>query len=137
MGQSKSERMEQIIREYPESQFEKEYHGFFICFNEGLYYEAHDVLEHLWLQRKNTQDDHFFKALIQVAGAFVHISKGKLGPAKRLFVLAKGYFAEYPDTFRGIVLAEMDQFIQLWINRIEEDAFDLSNYPSPSLSPDS
>ena len=25
------------------------YQGYFRCFNEGQYYEAHDVLEHLWL----------------------------------------------------------------------------------------
>lgn len=74
------------------------YVGFFTCFNRGEYYEAHDVLEQLWL-RTQSGDRDFFQALIQVAGAFVHLRKqflrpdhpkdGKrLRPAARLFHLA-------------------------------------------------
>jgi len=73
------------------------YRGFFQCFNERRYYEAHDVLEHLWLERKD-EDHLFFKGLIQVAGAFVHLQKQflrpghpkdgrRLRPAARLFHL--------------------------------------------------
>ena len=28
------------------------YEGYFVCFNEQKYYEAHDVLEHLWLKEQ-------------------------------------------------------------------------------------
>jgi uncharacterized protein len=74
------------------------YEGWFKCFNAGDYYEAHDVLEHLWLK---THDGNalFFKGLIQLAGAFVHLKKqharpwhakdgARLRPASRLFALA-------------------------------------------------
>ena len=73
------------------------YQGFFTCFNAQQYYEAHDVLEDLWL---SARDDNylFFKGLIQVAGAFVHLQKQflhpdhpkhrpRLRPAVRLFEL--------------------------------------------------
>ena len=30
------------------------YVGYFRCWNEQRYYEAHDVLEHLWLRTKST-----------------------------------------------------------------------------------
>lgn len=74
------------------------YAAYFQCFNEGNYYEAHDVLEQLWL-RQTGQDALFFKALIQVAGAFVHMQKQyvapthpkhglRLRPAARLFRLS-------------------------------------------------
>ena len=78
------------------------YQGYFRCFNEGRYYEAHDVLEHLWLRGGRGDPNHaFFKGLIQVAGAFVHLRKQheqpthakhgrRLRPAVRLFALA-GY----------------------------------------------
>lgn len=73
------------------------YQGFFKCFNEQRYYEAHDVLEHLWLQNRD-ENYLYFKGLIQIAGAFVHLQKqflrpthpkdGKrLRPAVRLFHL--------------------------------------------------
>ena len=74
------------------------YRGFFRCWNEQRYYEAHDVLEHLWLST-TTDDANYFKGLIQAAGGFVHLQKQfehpthpkhgqRLGPAVRLFALA-------------------------------------------------
>src|SRR5437868_2101441 len=75
------------------------YRAYFHCWNEQRYYEAHDVLEQLWLNN-DTADDNFFKGLIQAAGAFVHLQKNfehpthakhsrRLRPAVRLFELAK------------------------------------------------
>jgi Domain of unknown function (DUF309) len=75
------------------------YEGYFICFNEQNYYEAHDVLEHLWLKDRGPSHQ-FFKGLIQLAGAFVHLQKQyrrpdhptdgqRLRPAWRLFKLAQ------------------------------------------------
>lgn len=96
----KSERMEtrigQLVPE-PVGGLPAAYEGFFLCFNRMEYYEAHDVLEHLWLQT-NDPNAAFFKGLIQIAGAFVHLQKqyyrphhhkyGKrLAPASRLFGL--------------------------------------------------
>src|SRR2546423_12627744 len=74
------------------------YIGFFECFNSQRYYEAHDVLENLWLERRD-ENYAFFKGLIQIAGAFVHLQKQflrpthpkdgrRLRPAARLFKLA-------------------------------------------------
>src|SRR4029450_7368138 len=50
------------------------YRAFFHCWNEKRYYEAHDVLEQLWLKTKSPDAD-YFKGLIQAAGAFVHLQK--------------------------------------------------------------
>ena len=55
------------------------YEGFFECFNAQQYYEAHDVLEDLWL-RGSEENHYFFKGLIQVAGAYVHMQKQFLRP---------------------------------------------------------
>jgi hypothetical protein len=77
------------------------YRAFFRCWNEQRYYEAHDVLEQVWLGKSTTPEDaQYFKGLIQAAGAFVHLQKhyqhpthpkhGKrLAPAVRLFRLAE------------------------------------------------
>ena len=83
------------------------YQGYFRCFNEGLYYEAHDVLEHLWLANgRGDLNFAFYKGLIQVAGAFVHLKKQaarpahakdgrRLRPATRLFGLAIANLTAY------------------------------------------
>ena len=83
------------------------YQGYFRCFNAGEYYEAHDVLEHLWLKDGSGGENYaFYKGLIQVAGAFVHLRKQfehpshakhgrRLAPAARLFDLARANLAPY------------------------------------------
>jgi len=81
------------------------YEGYFTCFNSQRYYEAHDVLEHLWLQTRDG-DHAFYKGLIQLAGAFVHLQKqfqrphhakdgSRARPAVRLFQLAARNLAPY------------------------------------------
>ncbi|MCA1657852.1 MAG: DUF309 domain-containing protein [Verrucomicrobiaceae bacterium] len=76
------------------------YRAFFQCWNEQRYYEAHDVLEQVWLHSPiSAEDAQYFKGLIQAAGAFVHLQKHyehpthpkhgrRLAPAVRLFRLA-------------------------------------------------
>ena len=91
------------------TEFDPRYLGFFQCFNEQRYYEAHDVLEDLWLQGKQEPEQgnyRYFKGLIQVAGGFVHLQKQRLRPlhpkdgkrtrpASRLFQLAADNLAGY------------------------------------------
>lgn len=115
----KSERMEIYVNRFTSGVYEKEYHGFFQLYNQGRYYESHDVLEHLWLQRKGTGDDHFFKALIQLAGCFVHLEKGRSGPALRLFRLCRGYLSQYGTGYRGLDIIQTTEFIDGWIRRLE------------------
>src|SRR5216117_3678649 len=73
------------------------YLGYFACFNRGLFYEAHDVLEELWLADRKGPNGAFYKGLIQLAGAFVHLQKGRLRPAAALFKLAHANLQRYPD----------------------------------------
>jgi Domain of unknown function (DUF309) len=79
---SKSERITAFMQQlptHPGSTLDPCYPGFFRCFNSQLYYEAHDVLEQLWLKTRG-ENYAFFKGLIQVAGAFVHLQKQSLRP---------------------------------------------------------
>jgi len=90
-----------------EPQVDPCYLGYFECFNTRRYYEAHDVLEHLWLKDGREAPDYaFYKGLIQLAGAFVHLKlqhahplhpkHGKrLAPARRLFLLAQTNLMPY------------------------------------------
>src|SRR6201996_2167204 len=103
----------------PALELDPRYQGFFTCFNEQQYYEAHDVLEDLWLERRG---EHylFFKGLIQVAGAFVHLQKQflhpthpkharRMRPAVRLFQLAaKNLSAFVPRHLQLDVAAILD-----------------------------
>jgi predicted metal-dependent hydrolase len=84
--------------------FSRHYVGFFHCFNAQLYYEAHDVLEEVWLPIRGQPQARFYKGLIQMAGGFVHLQKQRLGPASRLFALALANFEDYPSRHDGVDL---------------------------------
>ena len=117
---NKGERISQFIAELTgdEGQLDQRnvanqpfYRAFFHCWNEQRYYEAHDVLEQLWL-KTDSSDADFFKGLIQAAGAFVHLQKRyehplhakhsrRLPPAVRLFRLAERNLRIYAATPRS------------------------------------
>ncbi len=84
--------------------FNRHYVGNFRCFNAQLYYEAHDVLEEVWLPIRGQEQAKFYQGLIQMAGGFVHLQKARLGPAARLFALALKNFEDYPTRHAGIDL---------------------------------
>jgi predicted metal-dependent hydrolase len=101
----KSSKIEALILDMePIHGFDRHYAGFFRCFNRQLYYEAHDVLEEVWLPIRGQAQARFYQGLIQVAGGFVHLQKGRLGPAGRLFALALANFESYPVRHGGIDL---------------------------------
>ena len=104
----KAEKIEGMLRDLAANEaagLDPCYEGYFTCFNSQRYYEAHDVLEHLWLQARDG-NHAFYKGLIQFAGAFVHLQKqfqrphhpkdgSRARPAVRLFQLAARNLAPY------------------------------------------
>jgi hypothetical protein len=68
---------------------ERDYAAYIECFNSGRYYEAHDALEPLWLRVRGSAVANLLKGLIQLAGAFVHVQKDRLGPARALLGRAR------------------------------------------------
>ena len=120
------------------------YRAFFHCWNEQRYYEAHDVLEHLWLQ--TTSDDWaYFKGLIQAAGGFVHLQKQfehpthhkhgrRLGPAVRLFRLAEKNLSPFVPTRYGFDVAGLVQLLRRNVDAISVSAL-TQNPWSPETAP--
>ena len=102
------------------------YLGYFDCFNQQLFYEAHDVLEELWLAQRRTANDGFYKGLIQLAGAFVHLQKNRLAPAAALFRLAQKYLSVYPDLHEDLDMIEVRQIIDRWLAKLEEGRFTIN-----------
>ena len=112
------------------------YLGYFECFNREQFYEAHDVLEELWLECRKQPDDLFFKGLIQLAGAFVHLQKSRLKPANVLFGLAEANLKPYAPLHRDLSVTEILALITDWRNRLVSNRFasnPLSYSPPPRL----
>jgi predicted metal-dependent hydrolase len=103
---------------------EPHYAGYFDCFNRGLFFKAHEVLEDLWLQDKHGPNGAFYKGLIQLAGAFVHLQKNRLRPAAALFKLALANLEKYPREHECLNLTAVCQLIQKWLGSLESGRFE-------------
>ena len=120
------------------------YRAFFHCWNEKRYYEAHDVLEQLWLKTKSSDAD-YFKGLIQAAGAFVHLQKQfeyplhakhgrRLSPAVRLFRLAERNLSPFAARHHGLDVAALCQLLHEYADQIVTSHYK-SNPWSPETAP--
>ncbi|MGA2661058.1 MAG: DUF309 domain-containing protein [Verrucomicrobiota bacterium] len=102
------------------------YLGYFECFNRQLFYEAHEVLEPLWLPQRRGPKGAFYKGLIQLAGAFVHLAKNRLRPAAALFRLAGANLGQYPETHDRLDVQAARLMIQEWLSKLEAAAFTIN-----------
>ena len=120
------------------------YRAFFRCWNEQRYYEAHDVLEQLWLNTESADSD-FFKGLIQAAGAFVHLQKRfeypshakhsrRLPPAVRLFRLAQRNLANFAPWHHALDVAALCQLLSRYADAIVASDYKINPW-SPETAP--
>lgn len=116
---SKSEKVAEMVRHCEGRGVNPYYAAYFEYFNRGQYYEAHDVLEQLWLPIRRTEGGAFYKGLIQLAGAFVHLQKGRLGPAGALFRLARGNLAGLGGLREGLNVEGVVGMIDGWVGALE------------------
>jgi predicted metal-dependent hydrolase len=119
MGEVKSARINQFLEECKNGPFNPHYAGFFRCFNHQLFFEAHEVLEALWLKRKGEDNFLFYKGLIQLAGAFVHMQKARLKPAAALLRLARTNLSPFAPVYENLQVSEVLARIERWLYTLE------------------
>jgi len=112
-----------MIESFRGHELDAHYLGYFDCFNRRLFYEAHDVLEDLWLKDRHGADGNFYKGLIQLAGAFVHLQKNRLRPAAALFKLALANLQKYPREHKHLNLKAVEELAQKWLIDLERNDF--------------
>lgn len=115
-----------MVEQFREGNFDPHYSGYFNCFNRQLFYEAHDVLENLWLADKHGPNGNFYKGLIQLAGAFVHLQKNRLRPSAALFKLAENNLKQYPAVHESLNLQNVLSLINHWVNQLEIGKFEIN-----------
>ena len=122
------------------------YAAYFHHFNRGDYYEAHDVLESLWLEGgRGAKSAAFYQGLIQLAGGFVHLRKhheqpthrvhGKrLNPGARLLKLAEKNIGPYGKEWEGLAIGPVLELARETIRKLEEQKFEKNPW-SPKQRP--
>jgi predicted metal-dependent hydrolase len=133
----KSGKIAERIAAFQGQRLDAHYLGYFDCFNDQLFYEAHDVLEELWLADRRGPNGDFFKGLIQLAGAFVHLQKDRLRPSAALFKLARANLQKYPATHEQLAVSSVLGLIETWLGWLEAGEFNenpLRSQVAPRLS---
>lgn len=122
----KSARIAAMVEQFPAGNLDPHYAGYFQLFNEQKFYEAHDVLEHIWLKDRHGANGNFYKGLIQLAGAFVHLQKNRLRPAAALFKLAQANLEKYPREHEHLNLQVVHNLAQKWLDDLEQAHFTIN-----------
>jgi predicted metal-dependent hydrolase len=118
----KSARIAAFVQNCRGRDLDAHYLAFFECFNRQLFYEAHEVLEKLWLPNRRNPGSHFYKGLIQLAGAFVHLQKGRPAPAASLLKLARANLQKFPAVHERLDVASVIHLADAWLAQIESGA---------------
>ncbi len=119
----KHERITELAAQFSGDGVDPRYAGYFVLFNRQEFYGAHDVLEDLWLADKHGPNGNFYKGLIQLAGAFVHLQKNRLCPSAALFKLVRTNLEKYPRRHEQLDLAAVLALIADWLQRLEQNEF--------------
>ena len=125
----KSAKIAELIAGCEGKGMDAHYLGYFECFNRQLFYEAHDVLEELWLADRQGPNYKFYKGLIQLAGAFVHLQKNRLKPSMALFRLAKDNISTYPAVHEKLDTPAVLKLISDWMGHLEGSNFEVNPLP--------
>jgi len=75
-------------------------------FNSEAFFDAHEVLEDLWLVDRSPSR-RFFQGLIQIASAYHHLAKGNLRGAADLLVRGSDHLRSYLPSHLRVDLADL------------------------------
>jgi len=78
-------------------------------FNGRQYFDCHETLEEIWQEEEGPVRD-LYKGLIQVAAAFVHITRGNHVGASRLLATGAKYLQPYRET--GAMGFDVDRIVR-------------------------
>jgi hypothetical protein len=121
------------VARFEGGRFDSRYLGYFDSFNHQRFHEAHDVLEDLWLLDRSGPNGDFFKGLIQLAGAFVLLQKGRLSAADAVFQLAESKLHKYPQHHESADLTAVEALITSWRQALKQTAY--TGNPLASATP--
>lgn len=100
-------------------------------YNDGYYFECHDVLEELWSGVRGPARD-FLQGLIQIAVGHYHLGNANREGAASMFARALKRLDGYPDGYFGFALAAQRQELRTRLARLREAGCDV---PAPAARP--
>ena len=97
-----------ILEKQDRSQSDPLYFGL-LLWDEGLFFEVHEVLEHAWLNAEG-EEKLFLQAMIRAAGVYIKLQAGYPDPATK--IAAKAYVVLERNRDRLAVYSDPDVLLQ-------------------------
>ena len=120
---NKSRRLAELIQPFLGRSRDARYLAYFDLFNREKFFEAHDVLEDLWLSNRGSPNSDFYKGLIQLAGGFVHLQKERLRPAAAVLKLAISNLDSYAPEHEGLDVERVLLLAREKVGELEKEGF--------------
>ena len=92
-------------------------------FNNGRYWEAHEIWEAEWTPDRKGPDSGFYKGLIQVAAGCLHYTRHNRRGAINKWRSGAGYLRPYLPTHNGIRLAPLVDLVDGFLDAMKSDAW--------------
>jgi uncharacterized protein len=108
---------------------EPELQEFIELFNSKEFFDAHEVLEQLWV-RTEGEDKNFYKGLIQCAVALAHLQRGNRKGANKVCSTACAYLDHYDPDYLGF---PAESLVQQMREFFQQETPDLENPPRIKL----
>lgn len=79
--------------------------------NLGEYYEAHELLEHAWMEAEQLEG-YLYRSLLQIAVAYLQVERGNHPGAVKMLLRLQQWLAPLPERCRGIDVAKLKRIVQ-------------------------
>jgi hypothetical protein len=77
-------------------------------FNQGRYFEAHESLEAAWREESKPIRE-LYRGVLQAAVVYLHITRGNLNGALKVYTRCMRWLDRWPETCRGIAVGKLRQ----------------------------
>ena len=103
--------------------------------NSSDFHEAHELFEDLWMELDDRTEKDTVQTLAKADALAVHLETGNLRAAQRLMRQLPELLQTFPDSYRGINLKEIKEWIFDKVSRIPQIGIvpDISDTVPPKL----
>ena len=99
--QDRVQRYERVFQQIQQKQIGDARIQAVILWNNGLFFEVHDILEDIW-HKKQGDERRAIQGLIRAAGVYVHLESDRLNSAERMALKSVKLLKDYEEELRFI-----------------------------------
>lgn len=104
-------------------------------FNEGEYFEAHELLEEAWNEDPSAGSD-VYRAILQISVAYYQVTRKNFNGALKIFLRARQWIDPLPDECRGIQIGKLrSEADEVYKHMLEIGKANISEFDRSMLKP--